>query len=131
LRHGTLTAGNLATVLADRGVVRYPVELCFGTALLQRGEFAWPEPRGEHPADGFRLWVHPRFRSRPEALPLLVAYQLVSVNYGEIATAEVAEAFGSAACGLSAAAYYEAICALADEVEGGADDGTGAGGPCR
>jgi hypothetical protein len=38
------------------------------------------------------------------------------VNYGEFASADDAETFGAAALGLSKDDYYQAVCALADEL---------------
>ena len=102
-------------LLNDRSIVRYPTTIEFSAEALEPGEFAWAQPLGEHPSAGFRLFIHPLFRDRPEVVPLLAAYHLVTVNYGEIATEEEAELFGATLLGLSVDAYYEALCRLADE----------------
>jgi hypothetical protein len=104
--------------LEDRELVRYPVAIEFAADVLEPGELAWPAPVGPRPADGFRMAVHPRFERRPDAVPLVVAYQLVAVNYGDIAGPEEAELFGATLLGLDAGAYYEALCRLADEPAG-------------
>ena len=43
------------------------------------------------------------------AVPLLVAYHLVRVNYGEIAGPEAAEVFGATLCGMDVDDYYAAL----------------------
>lgn len=106
----------LQRLLQDRSCVRYPCEIVFDAAPLQPGEFAWPEPKGPKPEDGFTMYVHPYFMTQPEVVPYLVLYQLVLVNYGPFASADDAETFGAAALGLSKDEYYEALCKLADQI---------------
>jgi hypothetical protein len=112
-------------LLEDREVVRYPTIIEFGAAGLEPGEFGHAEPLGARPADGFRLLIHPRFRGRAGTLPLLAAYHLVAINYGEIATFEEAELFGATLLGLDVDDYYKSLCALADELEGAVPAGDG------
>jgi hypothetical protein len=109
----------LLCILEDRAFVRYPCEITFDSAPLWPGEFAHPVARGEHPEDGFTLYVHPLFLTRPEQVPYMVLYQLVLVNYGEFASPDDAEAFGAAALGLSKDDYYHILCRLADRVGAG------------
>ena len=123
---GRVGWAELSALLEDRSVVRYPTRVVFDDRPLEPGEFAWARPLGERPSDGFEIVVHPYFRDREEDLPLLVAYHLVAVNYGEIATREEAEAFGAALLGLEVDDYYERVCRLADELAAA----TG-GAPCR
>jgi hypothetical protein len=106
----------LQRLLADRELIRYPVTLRFGTDALLDGEMAFPEPCGDHPRSGFTMWVHPLFRCRDDALALVVAYQLVRVNYADLASHEEAEWFGATLLGMEREAYYNALCALADEL---------------
>jgi hypothetical protein len=106
----------LLQMLQDPKCVRYPCEIVFDAKPLLAGEFAHPVAKGEHPRDGFTMYVHPCFSSRLEEVPLLVLYQLVLVNYGAFAVAEDAEAFGAAALGMSREQYYEAVCRLVDEL---------------
>lgn len=115
-RCGEIDFAKLVALLDDRRVVRYPTEIRFGAEALQPGEFAVALPKGADPRDGFVIHVHPRFEHRPDDLPSLVAYHLASVNYGEIATCEEAEAFGAALLGVEREAYYARLCALADEL---------------
>lgn len=106
----------LAEILADRSCVRYPCEIVFGTGSLLPGEFAFAAPKGNSPEEGYQICVHPHFAARAGQVPYLVLYHLVIVNYGEFASADDAETFGAEALGLTKDDYYEALCAMADEV---------------
>ena len=106
----------LQALLNDRTCVRYPCRIEFDSSRLQPGEFAYPEPAGPSPEDGFTLYVHPIYQSRPSMVPYLVLYQLVVVNYGDFASPDDAEAFAAAALGLDRELYYQALCSLADEL---------------
>ncbi len=105
-------------MLEDREVVRYPVTIDYDAEALRPGEFAWPQPVGFHPSDGFRLVVHPWFRGQPEKLPLLVAYHFPSINYGPIVEPRHAELYGATLLGLDVDTYYRALCELADSLPG-------------
>lgn len=109
----------LNRLLEDRKFVRYPCSITFDSVPLQVGEFAYPVPLGQHPEAGFRICVHPRFESDLDAVPALVLYQLVAVNYGDFATPDDAEAFGAAALGVSREQYYQRLCQLADAASDG------------
>ncbi len=111
----------LLLILEDRTCVRYPCEVRFDASQLLPGEFAHPEPKGQTPEDGFTLHVHPTFADQLDRVPWLVLYQLVLVNYGEFASADDAEAFGSAALGLSKDEYYQGLCELADQLKSGSN----------
>jgi hypothetical protein len=107
----------LLQILQDRTCARYPCEIVFDAAPLQAGEFAHPVAKGDRPADGFTMYVHPFFMMQLDQVPLLVLYQLVLVNYGAFAAPEDAEAFGAAALGLTRDDYYHTLCGLADALE--------------
>lgn len=109
----------LQRILADRAFVRYPCEVAFDAGPLEPGEPAYARPRGEHPEDGFTLFVHPLLSLEPSRVPYVALYQLVAVNYGAFASPDDAETFGAAALGLGKEAYYQALCAMADEIAGG------------
>ena len=116
-RHGPeIDEGALLRVLLDPEIVRFPTVVRFDSGALHPGEFAWPEPRGENPRDGFVLVVHRRFENRPADLPLLLAYHVVAINYLDIATHVEAELFGATLLGMEVDEYYERVCALADEL---------------
>lgn len=106
-------------ILEDRTCVRYPVELVFDDTPLRDGEFAHPIARGELPEDGYRLYVHPFFSVEPGLVPALVLYQLVLVNYGDFASPEDAEVFGSTVLGISRDEYYGMLCAASDSISEG------------
>lgn len=108
----------IVRMLDDRDVVRYPTGLRFDADLLQPGEFACACPLGAEPADGFCMAVHPWFEYQREIWPLLIAYHIPTINYGEIVTREEAELFGATLLGLEQEAYYQALCELADSIPG-------------
>lgn len=119
-RYGAVDWATMQRILTDSAVVRYPTEVRFDARPLEPGEFACAQPLGDTPAEGFRLFVHPAFAGRDDVLPALVAYHLVRVNYGEIATHEEAELFGATLLDLDREDYYRTLCALADSVTDGA-----------
>lgn len=114
-KHGVPTdLACMLRILDDREIVRYPVGIRFDTAGLQPGEFAQAEQMTEHPKGGFCIFVHPSFESRSELLPLLIAYHIPPINYGDIAEPEDCEAFGATLLGLDPEAYYQQLCIIAD-----------------
>jgi hypothetical protein len=108
----------LLRLLQDRACVRYPCAVSFDPAPLQKGECAYPKPKGGQPEDGFVIHVHPRLMTRLDRVAYWVLYQLVVVNYGEFASPADAEAFGAAALGISREEYYQDLCAMADLLDG-------------
>ena len=106
----------LLKILDDRTVVRYPVEIVFDAKPLREGEFAFPQPKGGRPEDGFTIFVHPFFSLQPQRVPYLVLYHLVVVNYGDFASSDDAESFGASALGISKDDYYHTLCAMIDEI---------------
>jgi hypothetical protein len=104
----------LQAILQDRACVRYPCRLVFDGSRLNPGEFAYPEPAGESPEDGFTLYVHPLYLTQLAMVPYLALYQLVAVNYGVFASADDAETFAAHALGLPREEYYQTLCSLAD-----------------
>ncbi len=106
----------IVQMLADVTVVRFPTVLSFDDTPLRAGEFGWAKPRTQNTQDGFVLHIHPHFEGRSLDLPLLVAYHLVTINYGELAGAEEAELFGASLLGLEVEDYYDRLCQLADEL---------------
>ena len=114
-KHGPFSApAALQRLLGDSKFVRFPTTIDFDGDTLQTGEFAWAEQLGEHPREGYVIHVHPSLAERPDVLPLVVGYHLVTVNYGDVATHEEAELFGATLVGLEQEAYYLQLCALAD-----------------
>ncbi|RMH13718.1 MAG: hypothetical protein D6695_03240 [Planctomycetota bacterium] len=74
---------------------------------------------GEHPKQGFCLFLHPHFETRPDTWAALIAYHIPSINYGEIVTHEEAEFFGATLLGMDVETYYQTVCALADSMPAG------------
>ncbi len=117
LRYGPeIDADASLRILDDREIVRYPVGVRFASDGLQPGEMAHPEPMGDHPRHGFCLFIHPALELRREAWPLIIAYYIPSVNYGDIIEPEDCEAFGAAMLGMDVETYYQRLCELADSV---------------
>lgn len=117
LRLGLLIdAEAIMRMLDDRTMVRYPVGVRFDAEPLEPGEFAWPMPLGERPSAGFCLFIHPEFEHQPDAWPLLIAYHIPSINYGEIVSHDEAELFGATLLGIDREAYYAALCELVDSI---------------
>jgi hypothetical protein len=103
-------------ILADRTCTRYPCDVVFDAVALQAGEMACLLPKGESPDAGFTLYLHPHFATRLDLALWAALYQLVRVNYGELADAEAAEEFGAAALNISKDVYYEKLCELAEGI---------------
>jgi hypothetical protein len=117
-------------LLADRTQVRYPCEIVFDDGPLQPGEFAHAMQNGATPEEGFSMVVHPLFLTRPDLVPALVLYHLVTVNYGDFASSDEAETFGAAALGLTRDEYYALLCDCSDQVGGEPDTKPESGGEC-
>ncbi len=113
-----IDAETIVKMLDDRTIVRYPVGIRFDDGPLEPGEFAVPVALGDHPSSGFCLFIHPYFEQQPEAWPLLIAYHIPSINYGEIVSHDDAEHFGATLIGLDTDTYYEALCELVDSIPG-------------
>jgi len=117
LKHGLyIDAEQIMRILDDRTVVRYPVGVRFDSEPLQPGEFAWPMPLGDDPSKGYCLFIHPWFEAQSDAWPILIAYHIPSINYGEIASHVESELFGATLLGLDTETYYQALCELTDSI---------------
>jgi hypothetical protein len=114
-KHGpVIDRAALVRLLRDPAVTRWPTELRFDAAPLRPGEFGFASPVDGSRSNEWAITLHPRFDPDAEAVPLLAAYHIVSINYGEIASHEEAEEYGSILCGLDREEYYRRVCALAD-----------------
>jgi len=130
LSHGMyIDAETIIKMLDDPTFVRYPVSIRFDDEPLEPGEFALPIALGDHPSAGFCLVIHPYFEQQPDAWPLLIAYHIPSINYGEIVSHDDAEHFGATLVGLENDTYYQALCELADSIPG-APGASGCSGGC-
>lgn len=115
-RGGLIDRVEMMRLLDDRAVVRYPLGVRFDAGPLQPGEFACLDSLGEHPRDGFCLFIHPMFENVDDLIPLLVAYYIPSVNYGDVASHVEAELFGASLLGIDVEEYYTILCSVADTV---------------
>lgn len=115
-RGGQIGRDAMLSLLQDRSVVRYPLGVRFDSEPLRPGEFACLEPLGDRPADGYCLYIHPMFEPVDDLLPLLIAYYIPSVNYGDVASHHEAELFGSTLLNIDREEYYKILCSVADSV---------------
>lgn len=110
----------MLTLFDDRRFVPYPIYFAFDAEPLQPGEFGYAAKLAENPAEGYVLYLHPRFRGRDAAVTVLAAYQLVVPIWDGAAGPAEAELFGATLHGIGVDAYYQQVCALADELAPGA-----------
>lgn len=103
-------------ILKDPEFVRYPTHIKFDSQKLEVGMFGAAERLSTDSKDGYIIYIHEFFKSRPGDLAALVFYHIVTVNYGDFATYNEAEEFGSAALGMDKDTYYQYICRLADSI---------------
>ncbi len=116
-RYGpTIDNAVLARILDDRKSIRYPVRIEFGSEGIEPGLFAITESISDDPEEGYVITLHEHFRNQPEAIPALVLYQSVIVNYGDLAGAADGEIFGAGVLGMERDDYYALICRLADSI---------------
>jgi len=108
---------NLEVLLQDRKFIRYPTTLRFDSTLLEEGEAAFAQALEEgNPKAGYVIAVHPSLQIDEESVAIVVAYQLVLINYGDIADREAAEHFGSILMGMDLESYYQKMCAITDRL---------------
>lgn len=106
----------LLKILKDEEFVRFPTRIVFDSGRIEKGMFAAVEKENDGPAKSYVLYIHEHFKKRSGDLPAIVLYHLVAVNYGDFATGNEAEEFGSAALGMEKDDYYQYLCRLADQV---------------
>lgn len=106
----------LLKILEDREFVRFPTRIVFDSSRIEKGMFALAQRVSRDSSDGYIIFVHEYFKTRRGDLPAAVFYHLVTVNYGDFATCNEAEEFGSAALGLDKEYYYQYVCRLADQI---------------
>ncbi len=118
-RYGpTIDRNTLERLLHDPEVTRWPTELRFDATPLRPDEYGFAAPIADSRTGEWAITLHPRFESDEAAIPLLAAYHIVSVNYGEIATHVEAEIFGATLFGLEVDEYYEKVCGLVGDNSG-------------
>lgn len=111
-----ITYETMLAILQDSRFTRYPTRILFNAEALTEGEFAYAQPASDNPADGYILHIHPYFEDRVDSLPLLIAYHIPAINYGDITTSDESERFGANLFCLSVDDYYQMVCHLADSI---------------
>lgn len=101
-------------ILEDRRCIRYPLKVQFVTEGIEPGMFGKTEPVSEDLDEGYVVSLHQAFEDRPDVLPALILYQSVLANYGDLATADDAEIFGSSVLDMEREAFYAQIVDLTD-----------------
>lgn len=124
------TFSALLKVMSDRKFVRYPVNIIFDSTRVAEGLFIksemhltdrnhQPDEDDDYikPADRrYDFIVHEHFEGQPEKLLPIILYHLPAVNYGDIATYEDSEVFGSALLQMTQDDYYHLVCDIADSI---------------
>ncbi len=114
-KHGPLTADKLDAFLHDPDCLRHPVRLVFEFGEMAMHQFAQPDMDWRNTEqDGRVLYVRPLLRNQPDLLPLVVAYMVPLINYGDIISDEHCLLFGATLLGMMEDEYYQRLCALAD-----------------
>lgn len=103
-------------ILQDEEFVRFPTRIIFDSSKIEKGMFAVVEKEADEPTKSYIIYVHEYFKKRLGDLPAVVLYHVVTVNYGDFATYNEAEEFGSAALGMEKDYYYQYLCRLADQI---------------
>src|ERR1043166_5612537 len=81
-------SGELAAMMEDRSAVRYPCEIVFEAEPLLEGEFAHPLPNADDPEAGFKICIHPFFRSEERSAvryPCEIVFEAEPLLEGEFA----------------------------------------------
>lgn len=112
---GFIDYETLLKILRDEEFVRFPTRIIFDSSKIEKGMFALVEKQADEPTKNYIIYVHEHFKKKLGDLPAVVLYHLVTVNYGDFATHNEAEEFGSAALGMEKDYYYQYVCRLADQ----------------
>jgi hypothetical protein len=116
-KHGPLTVDKLDALLHDPDCLRHPVRLIFEFGEMAMHQFAQPDIDWRNTEqDGRVLYVRPLLQSRPDLLPLAVAYMIPLINYGDIISDDHCLLYGATLLGLMESEYYKQLCRLADIV---------------
>jgi hypothetical protein len=103
-------------IMTDPSCVFHKTKMVFDEYPLQESEFANMHQVDKNPSKGFVLYMHPFFRTNELALPLLMAYHFVIVNYGINVNASHAEQLGAGLNKIDLESYYQKLCSLSDSI---------------
>jgi len=106
----------LDKIIKDPECVRFPIEIRFESAKIEKEYFAVTEMVSDKPADGYIIYIHYYFKNKPHLIPALTLYHLVIVNYGDFATSHEAELFASTILGMDKDDYYKLLCSSVDSI---------------
>lgn len=116
-KHGPLTGDNLDALLHDPDCLRHPVRLVFEFGEMAMHQFAQPDIDWRNTEqEGRVLYVRPLLQSRPDLLPLAVAYMVPLINYGDIITDYHCVLYGATLLGMMEEEFYQHVCSLSDMV---------------
>ncbi|HAM70438.1 MAG TPA: hypothetical protein DCM86_02215 [Verrucomicrobiales bacterium] len=115
--HGPVDATRLPALLRDPACLRHPVRLVYELGEMAMHQFAHPDIDWRNTAEEGRvIYLRPALRSRPDLLPLAVAYMIPVVNYGQVVTDAHCLVYAATLLGLAEEECYRRLCALADSL---------------
>jgi len=114
---GPLISDNIEVFLNDPECLRYKTRIVFTREGLDPHQFAQPNMSKEEAGYTCTLHIDPALQTRQELIHFVVAYMAAVINYGDAATPELAEIYGSILAGLPAGRFYKQICTIADLLE--------------
>jgi hypothetical protein len=114
---GPLTADNIEVFLKDPGCLRYKTCIVFTREGLDPHQFAQPNISKEDAGCTCTLHIDPALQNQQEIIHFVIAYMASVINYGDAATPELAEIYGSILTGLPPGQFYKQICEIADLLE--------------
>lgn len=106
----------LTQLIKDPDFVKFPAVIKFDNTKVDPGLFAVTEEDPDSKERAYIIYIHDFFKDRPEDLPMLVLYHIVTINYGDFAIAEDAELFAASVLAMDKEAYYEKLCAIVDQI---------------
>ena len=116
-KYGPLTADKMDALLHDPDCLRHPVRLVFEFGEMAMHQFAQPDIDWRNTEqDGRVLYIRPLLQSRPDLLPLAVAYMIPLINYGDIIADDHCLVYGATLLGMMESEFYEKLCVLSDTV---------------
>jgi hypothetical protein len=113
---GEIDTAAVLHILEDREIVHYPVAIRFEAWHLEPDELAYLEQLGEHPDEGFLLFMHPALEAHHELWPAVIAFHLPAVNYGDAITHDEARQYAATLLGIAADTLTAALEQLAESL---------------
>lgn len=118
-KYGVLNSlEQLNALLKDSSFIRFPTEIQFIDAVVDGETFGFVDKKSENPSDGYVIYLHKNVKNDEILMVATTMYLLVSVNYGDFASFEEAEVFGSVSMGMDKEEYYQMLCSAVDKIHG-------------